>query len=87
MLTDIFNLLSDLHDDVVLVGAINNISFEFPHFCPLAQPEEVNDSIFCDENSIPESCKNQQICPCVHRLKVKLNSIVELVVVDETLSK
>lgn len=68
----------------MLVGAINNISFMFPSFSPLTQPENLDDKLFCDENSLPESCAGRQICPCTHRLKVKLNSIVELVVVDET---
>lgn len=68
----------------MLVGAINNISFQFPSFSPLTQPENLADSLFCDETSLPESCAGKQICPCVHRLKVKLNSIVELVVLDET---
>lgn len=73
-----------MHDETVLVGAINNISFVFPPFSPLTQPEHLNDNLFCDEANIPERCEGKRICPCVHRLKVKLNSIVELVVVDET---
>lgn len=37
--------------------------------------------------NLPEKCYGKPICPCVHRLKVRLNSIVELVVIDESLSK
>lgn len=80
----IFNLSKDLRDDHVLVGAVNNISFTFPSFSPLTQPEELDDKLFCDENNLPAVCKDKRICPCIHRLKVKFNSIVELVVVDET---
>jgi hypothetical protein len=73
-----------LHDDLIMVAAINNFSFTFPSFSPLTQPEQVKDSAFCDEENIPESCADNEICHCTHRLKVKLNSIVELIVVDET---
>jgi hypothetical protein len=83
---DFFQILpsSDLRDDIVAVGAINNISFTFPSFSPLTQPEDVQQEAFCDEKSLPKSCQSGELCPCVHRLKVKLNSIVELVVIDET---
>lgn len=59
----------------------------FPSFSPLTQPEEVRDNLFCDEDNIPERCKKEKICHCIHRLKVKKNAIVELTVVDETASK
>lgn len=78
------SLASDLPNDVVLVGAVNNISFKFPTFPPLSQPDDLSESLFCDSQNIPETCRGRQICPCVHRLKVRLNSIVELVVLDET---
>lgn len=80
-------LFKDLRNEEVLVGAINEISFTFPSFCPLTQPEELSDDLFCDDQSRPASCKDKKICPCVHRLKVKLNATVELVVVDESASR
>lgn len=86
-LRDLFHVLIALRDDIVLVGAINNISFTFPSFSLLTQPGDVNENLFCDEMNRPQRCNNMQICPCIHRLKVPMNSIVELVVVDETLSK
>lgn len=67
-----------------MVGAINNISFTFPSFSLLTQPEKLDEQLFCDEFNLPESCRDKQLCPCVHRLKVKLNATVELIVVDET---
>lgn len=73
-----------MHDDVVAVGAINNISFMFPPFSPLTQPEDVNDDVFCNEDNVPERCVGGKICHCVHRLRVKKDAIVELIVVDET---
>lgn len=77
--------LLDLRGNIVTRGAINNISFHFPEVSLLTQPENVKENMFCDENSVPPSCYNK-ICSCVHRIKVKLNSIVELVVVDEASS-
>jgi hypothetical protein len=83
-LNDSLILRTDPRADRMLVGAINNISHTFPSFSPLTQPESLRDNLFCDEDSLPESCAGLEICPCVHRLKVKLNSIVELFAVDET---
>jgi hypothetical protein len=77
-----------LRNDLVNVGAINNISFVFPPFSPLTQPESVDSStMFCDEDNIPKRCNGLAICPCTHRLRVKKNAIVELVVVDVTPGK
>jgi hypothetical protein len=78
---------TDLPENFLFFGAINNISMTLPSFSPLTQPENLADNLFCDETSLPESCAGKEICHCVHRLKVKLNSIVELVVVDETPGK
>lgn len=69
------------------MASINNISFNFPPFPLLTQPENIHESMFCDESHIPQSCFGKSICPCVHRLKIELNSIVELVIVDESASK
>lgn len=55
----------------------------FPSYSPLTQPEDVKDSDFCDDLSLPQSCDENKICHCVHRLKVKLNSIVELLIYDD----
>ena len=40
--------------------------------------------MFCDQFTKPARCDNSQICNCIHRLKIKLNSIVELIIVDES---
>lgn len=70
-----------------MIGNINNITFNFPSFPPLTQPEDVQEEMFCDETNLPEHCVDKSICPCVHRLKVTLNSIVELVVIDESMGE
>lgn len=65
-------------------GSINNISLVTPHFSLLSQPEEIDESIFCDvSNKNNKKCiENSELCTCIHRLKVKLGSIVELVLID-----
>lgn len=67
----------------VFQAAINNISFMSPTFSILTQTNEVTDDIFCDENNIPKHCANRSICPCTHRIKIKLNSVVEMVLIDD----
>lgn len=55
-----------------------------PHFSLLSQPEEIDEKMFCDiSNYMNRECiKNSNVCRCVHRLKVKLGSIVELLLLD-----
>lgn len=72
---------------MTLVGAINNISLVLPPYPPLTQPGLIDESQFCDSLNRPASCAGLQVCHCTHRLKVKLNSVVELILVDVTESK
>lgn len=53
-----------------------------PPFPLLSQKSIYDESIFCDTKNLKNCIKNISICQCVHRLKVKLNSIVELVLID-----
>lgn len=68
------------------MGVINNISFSMPPFALLSEPENIKNEMFCDEKTkLRETCldnDNLNICRCVHRLKVKLNSIVDLILID-----
>lgn len=66
------------------MGAINNISFIYPPFSLLTQSNEITDRLFCDEFNLPLHCIDRPQCPCIHRIKVDLNSIVELILVDES---
>lgn len=70
----------------MLQAAINGISFTFPPISILTQTDQYSDALFCDTDHIPDHCLSLPTahCLCTHRLKVKLNSIVELVIVDET---
>lgn len=66
------------------VGSINNISLTFPHFPLLSQPDEIDEKIFCDyTNKVDRKCiEKSSVCRCIHRMKVKLGSIVELLIYD-----
>ena len=66
------------------VGTFNNISLTLPHFSLLSQPEEIDEKVFCDyRNKNEKSCiTDSEICRCIHRLKVSLGSIVELLIFD-----
>ncbi|XP_011194194.2 uncharacterized protein LOC105219623 [Zeugodacus cucurbitae] len=75
---------ANLQNNLTIVGAINNLSFVFPSYPPLTQPEAINDTQFCTELERPAACRGNRLCPCVHRLRVRLGSIVELILVDET---
>lgn len=75
----------NIHDDVVLQGAINNLSFTYPPFSMLTQPELLREDMFCDENSRPDHCDPlDSHCTCIHRLKIELDSLVELYILDLT---
>ncbi|CAD6991399.1 unnamed protein product [Ceratitis capitata] len=75
---------ANLQSNLTIVGAINNLSFVFPNYPPLTQPEAMNDTQFCTELERPAACQGNRLCPCVHRLHIRLGSIVELILVDET---
>lgn len=66
------------------VGSFNNISLTLPHFSLLSQPNEIDENIFCDySNKESKKCiERSGVCRCLHRLKVKLGSIVELLIYD-----
>lgn len=50
----------------------------------MSKPEEIDESIFCDvsDKNNKKWIENSELCTCIHRLKVKLGSIVELVLID-----
>lgn len=71
--TDVFGPINN-------VGVINNISFYLSQ--SLIQTNEIKEELFCDETA--ELCNSTEICFCLHRIKVKLNSIVEITLKDES---
>lgn len=68
------------------MGSANNISFLYPTFPLLLEPDHVHDDLFCDGSTLDDKkCfkfENKVVCRCIHRLKFKLGSIVDLVVVN-----
>uniref|UniRef100_T1GHN8 Uncharacterized protein n=1 Tax=Megaselia scalaris TaxID=36166 RepID=T1GHN8_MEGSC len=73
----------NLGGNLTINGAMSGISMTYPTYPPLTQPENIDESHFCDENNLPAYCQNKTICPCIHRIKVNLGDIVELVIVDD----
>lgn len=71
--------------DVDLMGAINNISFHFPSIPLLTQSDQITENMFCDEQNLPIECINRaHQCGCTHRLKLKMDAVVELIIIDES---
>ncbi|XP_058056324.1 uncharacterized protein LOC131207715 [Anopheles bellator] len=74
----------NIHDDLMLQGAINNISLAYPPFPLLTQPDQIEESMFCTNESRPARCADRQLCTCTHRIKIKLGDLVELYILDLT---
>lgn len=60
----------------------NHISFKFPPFPLQTQWEMITPSTLCNSTSVPRNCTTEH-CACTHVLKFKLNTVVELIFVDE----
>lgn len=77
---------TDFSHPVSFVATVNNISFQFPSFPLLTEPQRIDESMFCDVHNVKrQSCIrkiNETICKCIHRLKVKLNANVEIVALN-----
>lgn len=69
---------------MTVVGGVNRLSLMLPSYPPLTQPWDIRESHFCNQDHVPAHCVNTSICPCLHRIKVALGDIVDLVVVDES---
>lgn len=54
---------------------------KLPSFPLLSQRELIKEDQFCNSSTV-ENCKNV-FCSCTHVLQVKLNSVVEVIMVDE----
>ncbi|XP_055592894.1 uncharacterized protein LOC129744412 [Uranotaenia lowii] len=74
----------NIRNNIILQGVINNLSFTYPPFSLLTQTELIDESMFCDIHNRPERCSDQTLCTCIHRLKIELNSLVELNILDLT---
>ena len=54
----------------------------FPNFPLMLDRKSINESIFCDRSRMKNCIHNSSLCECIHRVKVKLNSIIEFVLID-----
>ncbi|KAL9895317.1 uncharacterized protein ACN2A1_006056 [Glossina fuscipes fuscipes] len=83
--TNQYNHFANIFSNITIVGAINKLSLVFPDSPPLTQPRDIDETKLCQIDKWPEHCRsNKELCPCVHVLPVKENSLVELIVVDES---
>lgn len=71
----------------MFAATLNNISLAAPPYSLLTQSEMINEQMFCNADNLPKHCQAGQFCRCTHRVKVKKDSIVEVVLVDEEHSK
>ncbi|XP_065577924.1 uncharacterized protein LOC136038621 isoform X2 [Artemia franciscana] len=60
---------------------INHITLKMPPVPPLSQPNEVDPSIFCNENTV-NNC-TEEFCECVYAHTIPIGSLVELIFIDE----
>ncbi|XP_016840817.1 laccase-4-like [Nasonia vitripennis] len=67
---------------------LNHISFKMPNFPPLTQPELIKPKQFCNYSTIIaiEKCKTEH-CACTQTFQARLNSVVELVLIDPGAAK
>ncbi|KAJ8670518.1 hypothetical protein QAD02_001777 [Eretmocerus hayati] len=62
---------------------LNHISLKLPSFPLLSQRDMIGPETFCNASTINSDYCVKEQCVCTHVLQVKLNSVVELVFVDE----
>ncbi|CAH1780992.1 unnamed protein product [Owenia fusiformis] len=61
---------------------MNGITMVIPSSPPLTQPEDITEDTFCNETSLHGECR-EKFCECTHVLRVGLDSLVEIVFVDQ----
>ncbi|XP_055589939.1 uncharacterized protein LOC129742118 [Uranotaenia lowii] len=77
-----------IRDSRNVFGTVNNISFVNPSFPLLIQPELITNEQeqFCNDTNLPKKC-DKNYCFCTHKMNVKLNEIVEIVLYDTAVCK
>ncbi|XP_055857029.1 uncharacterized protein LOC129919940 [Episyrphus balteatus] len=69
--------------DIMADGVVNNISLIFPPQPIYSQYSEVDKNLFCERSNCPEQCDGETTRECIHIIKVKTNSIVEMALHDQ----
>ncbi|CAH2241202.1 jg3267 [Pararge aegeria aegeria] len=67
-----------------VLSLVDEISYTAPPAPPLSQMHELPPELFCNGDNRPADCTAD--CRCTHMIDVPLNSIVEIVLVDEVQS-
>ncbi|XP_047512299.1 laccase-5 isoform X2 [Pieris napi] len=67
-----------------VLSLVDEISYRAAPAPPLSQMHELSPELFCNGDNRPENCAVD--CRCTHMIDVPLNSIVEIVLVDEVQS-
>ncbi|RXG60102.1 Laccase-3 [Armadillidium vulgare] len=75
----VFNFSGVDEDFRVKVPLMNFISFRLPNVPPLSQPNEVNQTLYCNSSTISNSNCETEFCRCTHVLNVELGSLVEII--------
>ncbi|KAK9884425.1 hypothetical protein WA026_007272 [Henosepilachna vigintioctopunctata] len=61
---------------------LNHISMKLLSVPIFSQRDEINEELFCNETTVKyQDCRNN-FCSCPHVIQVKLNSVVELILID-----
>lgn len=61
---------------------LNHISMEFPSFPIMTDLEKSKHLKFCNYSSVSMECRFKH-CQCIHVLQVPMDSVVEIVLIDE----
>lgn len=64
-----------------VISLVDEISYLTPPAPLISQYQDINPEQFCNGDNRPADCG--QNCMCTHKIDVPLNSIVEIVIVDE----
>lgn len=64
-----------------VISLVDEISYSAPPAPPLSQMHELSPELFCNGDNRPATCPVD--CRCTHMIDVPLNSVVEIVLVDE----
>ncbi|WAR12214.1 LAC2-like protein [Mya arenaria] len=71
-----------VHGTHLMALQMNKITYTMPESPVLTQYGELKEDVFCNETSIGKDC-TQEFCECVHRLKVAVGDVVELVLISD----
>ncbi|KAK7487838.1 hypothetical protein BaRGS_00020885, partial [Batillaria attramentaria] len=79
---DLYNVKSLPRYRSHFTPTMNNITFRLPPVPLLSQPDDVEESWFCNRSTINHTLCEEDLCLCIHRLHVHTGQMVELVVAD-----